>query len=307
MNLGICKGPGKILGQFIVNSDRLNISKVGSSYDILMNGRTIFSVSTKKELIQNVYPVLNLIVSNLIGDKKVIKFSYSDKRFTELVDKFLDSIRDNTDPYQIQVLKIKPDEMQDNRTQGFEASKEPQIYKKLSEYKSELKKIGKGLENLHNTSDILLKTDLEKDIWGSENITKILNEVKNNIESSVKNYDKMDYYLEKSDDNLFKIQKILDKGIARNKIKEAAGNIVSNFSLIKSLLSKYAQNLYKLYIIDSAFKSYMGYPATWFFDGSIFMDFIFEYNNLLKNLIKLVLIEKSVIEPLLVWKITGAK
>lgn len=307
MNLGICKGPGKILGQFIVNSDQLNISKVGSSYDILMNGRTIFSVSTKKELIQNVYPVLNLIVSNLIGDKKVIKFSYSDKRFTELVDKFLDSIKDNTDPYQIQVLKIKPDEMQDNRTQGFEASKEPQIYKKLSEYKSELKKIGKGLENLHNTSDILLKTDLEKDIWGSENITKILNEVKNNIKSSVKNYDKMDYYLEKSDDNLFKIQKILDKGIARNKIKEAAGNIVSNFSLIKSLLSKYAQNLYKLYTIDSAFKSYMGYPATWFFDGSIFMDFIFEYNNLLKNLIKLVLIEKSVIEPLLVWKITGAK
>jgi hypothetical protein len=58
--------------------------------------------------------------------------------------------------------------------------------------------------------------------------------------------------------------------------------------------------------MDATFQKHTGFPATWFFCSSVFMDFLYEYENLIEHLIKAANIESFLIEPLLVLKITGA-
>jgi len=85
--------------------------------------------------------------------------------------------------------------------------------------------------------------------------------------------------------------------------RAAAGKIIEDFSTIKTYLAELAQTLQKLYVIDTTFKKFTGYPASWFIMSSILMDFLFEFESLIGNIVKTSSVEANTIEPLLVWKI----
>jgi hypothetical protein len=90
-------------------------------------------------------------------------------------------------------------------------------------------------------------------------------------------------------------------------MKDVVGKIIENFSYLKSFMSRLAQDLQPLYRIDADFKSKVGYPATWFFNPSTFMNFTDEYDTLIDHMVKSASLESNIIEPLFAWKIsTGA-
>ncbi len=310
-NLGVCKGPGDILAHLHIGSDCLNISKVGSCFSVLMNNRTLMSARSEKEFHKKATPVLSHIVKRacVTAQTDSLRWKRVEHNYTNMIDKVLKNIQKDSKPADFYVLEVKPDEVQDNRTTGYEASSKKNIVERLDEYRVSVKKFGETVENLHKTSSVLLKTDLDKKMWGSKKVMNIIEDVRYEAGILATDLNKIDYCLEHSDESAYKIQKIVSNRIPAIHAKDVAGSVIENFSFIKSFMSEFAQALHKLYIIDTAFKKCVGYPATWFFDGSIFMDFIFEYENLINHLIKSASLEANTIEPLLVWKIklTGVK
>jgi len=304
-NLGICKGSGTVLGQIFIDKDCINISKVGRYFYALLNNRAIIAAKSEKEFLKRATPVLSHIVKDVCknAQQDSARWKPVDKNYTKLVHDVLKNISDDSRPAGVYVLELEPDEVQDNKTTGYEAADRTNLTKRLNVYRASFKKFGETIENVVHTSGILLKTNLDKKMWGSQKVMSILNKVKSDIVLLSNDLDKVDCCLERSDENAYKIQKIISNNIPAAQVKVMAGKVITNFAMLKSLMSELAKVLHRLYVIDNAFKTCIGYPATWFFDGSIFQDFLFEYENLIGHLIKSASLETNTIEPLLVWKI----
>ena len=302
-NLGICKGPGRLLGEIRIGSDFINISKNGRHFYILLNNRTVMAAKSEKELSERVVPVLSLIIKSFSKKAKLdsAQWHHMDKDYTKMVTETIKSIKENLEPVEIYLLNAKPDETQDNRS--ILSADKRGIVEKLADYRSVLKDFEETVNELKHSSEILLRTDLDKKIWGSKSVMDIISSVKSNMKDLSKNYETIDGCLERSDKQAYKIQAIISKKYATDKLKKVAGDIVENFAVLKSFSSELALVLQRLSSIDRVFKASVGYPATWFFNGSTFMDFLFEYDNLVNHMIKFAALESNVVEPLLVWKI----
>ncbi len=302
-NLGICKGPGRLLGEIRVGSYFINISKNGRHFYVLLNNRTIMAAKSQKELSERVVPVLSLIIKSFCKRAQTDKARWRgmDKDYTKMVTETMKGIKDNLRLVDVYLLKAKPDETQDNRS--ILSSNKKNIVERLNDYRSSLKKFEETTEELKSTSGILLRTCLDKKMWGSKDVMNVINGVKSEVDVLSNDYETVERCLEHSDDLAYKIQEIISKKYATKGLKKVAGEIVENFSILKSFSSEYVQALQRLSSIDRVFKASVGYPATWFFNGLIYMDFLFEYDNLVDHVIKFAALESDVVEPLLVWKI----
>lgn len=303
-NLGICKGSGNILAEVKIGSDTMNLSKIGRYFYSLINNRVILKAKSEKDLTTRIQPILSVIIKKMAKKAQLdnIRWKPVDKNYTEMIDNVLKGIDKDLKRVEVFVLKIKPDEVQDNKTTGYQASKN-NIIDQLENYKRDLVSLTEVIENIHHASEVLLKTDLDKTIWGSKDVMSVFSEIKSSFNKVA--FEKADYYLENSEDNVSKLQSILQNKMTSAQIKDIISKIIENFSLLKSFISELIQRLHKLYIIDDTFKNHMEYPATWFLDNSIFMDFLFEYENLINYLIKFASIETTTIEPLFIRKVTG--
>jgi len=303
-NLGICKGAGNILADIRIGSDIMTIQKIGCYFYTMINDRVILKAKSEKNLITKVQPVLSVIIKKMAKRAQLdaVRWKPVDKNYTEMIDKVLKGIDKDLKKVEIFVLKVKPDEIQDNKTIGYQASKS-NIIDRLENYKQDLKNLAEVIENIRHASQVLLKIDLDKTIWGSKNVMNIFNNIK--LSFNELPFEKADYYLENSGNNVSKLQFLLYNKVVSEHIKDVVSKIIKNFSLLKSFISELIQRLHKLYVIDDAFKTHMEYPATWFLDNSVFMDFLFEYENLINYLIKLAHVETTIIEPLFVKKLTG--
>jgi hypothetical protein len=302
-NLGVCKGPGRVLGEIKIGSDSIIISKNGRHFYILLNNRTVMAAKSEKVLSERVVPVLSLMIKNICKQAQLdaARWRHMDKEYTDMVTKTIKEISENLGPVEIYLLNAKPDETQTNRS--ILSTNKRGIVEKLNDYRSTLKKFEETTNELKSSSEILLRTNLDKKIWGSKEVMSVINGVKSDMEVLSNDYETIDGCLERSDDEAYKIQAIVSKRYATSHLKKVAGDIVENFAILKSFSSEFAQVLQRLNSIDRVFKASVGYPATWFFNGSIFMDFLFEYDNLVDHVIKFAALESDVVEPLLVWKI----
>lgn len=303
-NLGICKGSGDILADIRIGSDIMAISKIGRYFYAMINDRAILKAKSEKDLITRIQPILSVIMKKMAKKAQLdaVRWKPVDKNYTEMIDKVLKGIDKDLKKVEVFVLKIKPDEIQDNRTTGYQASKN-NIIDRLENYKQDLGNLTEVVENIRHASQVLLKTDLNKTIWGSKDVMNIFNKIKLGFDEL--SFEQADYYLESSRDDVSKLQSLLYNKVASEHMKDVVSKIIENFSLLKSFISELIQRLHKLYVIDDAFKTHMEYPATWFLDNSVFMDFLFEYENLINYLIKLTSVETATIEPLFVKKLTG--
>ncbi len=302
-NLGVCKGPGTILGQLQMGTESINISKIGRHFYALLNNRVIMTAKSKQVLQNRVVPVLSHIVENICKTSQLdsARWRPVDKRYTQLVIDTIENIKKNLKPVEIYVLKAKPDETQDNRS--ILSENKQGIIEKLNDYRLNLKKFEETKNNLQEASEVLLKVNLDRKLWGRKNVMDIINEAKTGMAELSQDYETVDSCLERSDEQVNKVQIIISKKIASRILKSTLGSIIENFSILKSFLSELAQVLYRFYGIDNVFKNQVGYPATWFLDSAVFTDFLFEYDNLIDQLIKFTELESNTIEPLLLWKI----
>ena len=73
------------------------------------------------------------------------------------------------------------------------------------------------------------------------------------------------------------------------------------------MLSRIIHDFYRLYDIGEVFKKQTGYPPTWFFDSSVFYDFQYGFENLIRHLVRMAKADATLIEPLydLKVKLTG--
>ena len=302
-NLGVCKGAGTILGDIQIGSETINISKIGRHFYTLLNNRIVMAAKSRQELQNRVVPVLSHVIKNISKSSQLdsARWMPVDKRYTEMITDTIKNIHKNLEPVEICLLKAKPDETQDNRSV---LSKNKQgIVEKLDAYRSNLKKFENTKNNIQEASEILLRVSLNKKLWNKERVMNIINETRSNMAILSNDYETIDSCLERSDQQADKIQMIVSRKIASKILKGTIGNIIENFAILKSFLSELIQVLNPFYGIDKVFKDHVGYPATWFLDSAVFMDFLFEFDNLINHLIKFTELESDTIEPLLLWKI----
>lgn len=307
-NLGVCKGQGNILGHIRIGSDDIYISKLGRHLYTLLNDKAIMMAHSKREFLNKNMPVLSFIIKNISKETQSnkLKYKFANKNYTEMLNEMLKAISENIKPVELFVLKMKPDEIQDNTKIDKSVTsftKKDTIINNLDEYRINLTRFTENFNNLRGTSEVLLKTDLDKNIWGSNKVMNILNNVKAEINNLKDDFETIEGCMEHSDKYTGNLRMIISKNISIANTIEIIGKIIENFSLLKSFKSMLAQTLSPLYKIDASFKSHIGYPATWFLNSSIFHDFLFEYENLIDHMVKSAVIESKTIEPLLVWKI----
>jgi len=302
-NLGICKGPGNVLGQIQMGSETIAISKIGRHFYALLNNRVMMTAKSKRELELRVIPVLSHMIINISKTAQLdsARWKLIDKRYTELMTDTIKNISDNLEPVEIYVLNAKPDETQDNRS--ILSEKKRDIVEKLENYRRSLHRFEEAKNNIQKASAVLLKVNLDKNLWGRKEVMSIIGDAKTRMGVLSNDYETIDSCLEKSDKQAQQIQLIVSKRITAKIIKSTLGGIIENFSILKSFLSELIQVLQCFYGIDKVFKNSIGYPATWFLDSAVFMDFLFEYENLIDHLIKFSALESNTIEPLLLWKI----
>jgi len=320
-NLGVCKGPGSVLGTLKIGSDDFQISKNGKQYYVLLNNRAILSSKSEKSFVAKSIPVATLMAKRIAKKAGIDQLRWlpttNPKKDNKMVQDSLDFIQKNLRPAEIFVLQMVPDEIQDQfqSTLSSYISNESDInnkyntnryaeVNKLGEYRNDLKLFDQTLENLKYSSDVLLRTNLEKKMWGGREVQDIIHEAKTEMEELAAEYDTTDCMMEHSDDRARIIEAALNRKLNDDHFKKIAGEIIENFSYIKSFISRMAQNLNSIYSIDKDFKSRIGYPATWFFNPSTFLDFTYEYESLTDHLVKMASLETEIIEPLLIWKMT---
>jgi hypothetical protein len=302
-NLGVCKGPGTILGEFRVGSTGVQLSKIGKCFYALINKRIVLSAKSEKDLVSRGIPVVAHIIKNLMKTAQMdeLRWKPLDKNYNPLMDQTLKSISKSI-PAEIFVLELKPDEIQDNAI--IDASTKNVT---LEDYKTCLKKFAETVDCVRHGSEILLRTNLDKNMWGSKEVMAVLADIKNDMSSLSENYETVEGCFEHSADQIDIMQRSFERKLASSQLKDTIGKVIENFSILKSYMSGLIQASQKLYTIDGVFKNRVGYPATWFFNGSTYMDFLFDHENMVDHLIKMASIEADVIEPLLVKKMTGVK
>jgi hypothetical protein len=305
-NLGICRGSGTIFCHLKIGSDGMQLSRNGKNFYVLLNNRTILSAKSEKDFLSKNVPVIVSIVKSMAKKAGLDSMHWLPttdiKKDNKMVSDALNFIQTNLKPAEVFVLQIVPDEIQDQ--QPKDASKRPSVIDKLSEYQSDLQTFSTTIDGVRYASETLLRTNLEKKMWGSKEVMDIINGSHSEMDKLAENFEKVEYLIEHSGDWAGIIQTALKRNLKTASIKETAGKTLEGFSFLKSFMSKLAQNLHPLYTIDKDFKARVGYPATWFFNPSTFMNFTFEYENLIDNIIKMASLESEIIEPILVWKMT---
>ena len=306
-DLGICKGPGTILCEFRVGSTGVQLSKIGKCFYALVNKRVVLSAKSEKDLLSKGIPVVALIIKNLMKTAQMDEMRWKplDKNYTHLFDDALKSISETMVPAEVFVLKLKPDEMDDNSTVDARMyGDEPDS---MEDYKSQLKKFSDTVECEKHGAEILLRTNLDKSMWGSKEVMTVLAGIKAEMGPIYEASEMMEGCFEHAGDQIDYVQRCFERKLATGQVNGMIGKVIESFSTVKSYMSGIVQACQGLYTIDKVFKSRVGYPATWFFNGSTYMDFLFDHETMIDHLIKMASIETSVIEPLLVRKMTGAK
>ena len=131
-------------------------------------------------------------------------------------------------------------------------------------------------------------------MWGADKVQRRIASVREDIRGFSEKVDRFDGALEDSGRKERPVMFMLTTNMAPAEKGKMLSNFAKNFYPIKELLLGMAPVLDKLYKIDASFKKHTGYPATWFFNPSLFYDFQYNYENLMDHIIGFPSIEKNI-------------
>ena len=296
INLGVYKGAGTLLCKIRIGDSHNAISKIGRQFLVQINNKTILAAETEKRFINRTMPVFNKITEIQAQACKDTPESQVSKKHMNLLDGILKSIRTNLKPVETFSLKLKPDEIEENRPAdicGFEG------FKKMHA------KYAETIENLYQKSTDMLNTRLSKEVWGSKDIFNCLGSVRSEMADIKGSLETVTGILEKSGSLIDIVHKCMNNKLAMQS-GEAIKKLVNDFSMVKSFLSELAQITYPLYAMDNTCQKCAGFPATFFFSSSTYLDVQYDYENIVHHLITAADLESKVIKSLLAYQLTAS-
>lgn len=306
-NIGISKGLGDVLCHIKCGSDNLHISRNGRHYYSSLNNRALIASKSEKDLLNKGIPVLTAILKSVCiknaGIEQLKWLPTTDiKKDNQMISDAMKYVTQNLKPVGLMVLDTVQDEIAGQPCK--EATQRPNAIKGLQSYRDSLKEFGDNINSIKESSSVLLKTILAKTMWGSKDVMGIINEGKDSMASMAKDFDDIEVCVEQSDNRASMVQGYFQRRMATTQVRDLVGKIIEDFSYLKSFMSRLALDLQPLYRIDADFKSKVGYPATWFFNPSTFMNFTDGYDTLIDHMVKSASLESDIIEPLFAWKIS---
>jgi hypothetical protein len=248
---------------------------------------------------ENTTPILSMLVEEMFPEN-TIRLKTSN---TNLMENLVNRLQNNKKDLEVFLLKLKPDEIVQNKPREIQAAHN-ELSGRIKSYRRDILKIADNVKETKHLSDILLRTQLPKTMWGSKGIQKTLSNIQEEMQNSI-NIDNFEFHTERAKNASEFLDEVIYKNarLKKEAMDELVKNISNNFFQIKRVIGSMAQNLYALFDIDKTFKKATGYPATWFFDSSIFYDFKYNFENLVKSMIRCARLEADVIGPLFVWKV----
>jgi hypothetical protein len=277
------------------NKDRFDITK-DKTLHCFFNRNAVLDAKTNDE---SFWPITGLLVRSTIrqpGSEVVIK---AEKTFSDFITSLMDAINKSKQE-KVRVLEEKPDEMTENSApEEFPVNAE-----KIDAYRDQLKNFSETFEDAVESSAILLRTSFPKTMWGAKELKSSLSKMKVASSEIADTKEVFEGAAEQSDLRMSHLASCLFEKISssRKYAEDSVDHIITNFLTMKRMMASFLQSFHRLYTSDQLFKKYSGYPATWFFDPSVFYNFVERYEDVSDNLIEASRAESSVIRPLYAWK-----
>lgn len=249
-------------------------------------------------------PILGTLIVSACGPDTKIKIK-KNPGYGNLLGDVLKTVSDSNQA-KIMVLEEKPDETTDNKPPEYFVSASS-----LENYRDSLKTHYNCFEEVLSLSDVLSKTKLPKSALVFKDIEKVMAKTKLSLTELSANKESLEIATEHTGTRIGQVITALDKKVVcsnlKNTLNFSVNHIAADFMNMKRLLASLLVSHYPLYSMDNVFKKNTGYPATWFFDPSVFYNFTEQYKNASDNLIDMVREEASIVRPLYSWKskVTG--
>jgi hypothetical protein len=271
--------------------DRFDITK-DKTLHCFFNSNAVIGAKINDD---SFWPITGLLVRATIrpGTEVIIK---AEKNFSDFVTTLMDTINKSKQE-KVKVLEEKPDEM----TENSPAEEYHITAEEINSYREQLKNFSETFEDAIESSAILLRTSFPKTMWGAKELKSSLSKMKvasSEIESTKEVFEGA---VEQSDLRISHLASCLFEKSNRKYAEDSIDHIITNFLTMKRMMASFLQSFHRLYTSDQLFKKYSGYPATWFFDPSVFYNFIERYEDVSDNLIEASRAESLVIRPLYAW------
>ncbi|MBE3085417.1 MAG: hypothetical protein IMZ64_04295, partial [Bacteroidetes bacterium] len=236
-----------------------------------------------------------IAMSSLKVSSALIKIR-AGKNYADFLKGILDTVS-KSDQVRVKVLEEKPDEIADQKPKQGSLS-----MGSLEEFKDEIKTTSDCFFDVLALSEILLKTKLPKNVLSFKELNNVLTKVKIASKGLSENKEHCDLIVERIGTNVGRIliarKNNLNNSTVRKTVHGSVDYVIADFMALKKIMATLVTTHYPLYDVNPMFKKYTDYPATWFFDPSVFYNFSERYKDASDNLINLVRAEASVIKPL---------
>jgi hypothetical protein len=293
--MGVVKTEIKI-AQINCGCDKLDIVLDDRHARCFLNG---VSIMASKDL-DSFAPVVGMAVLASSRIPNAVFTIKANKTYGDFLKGILDTVN-KSDQVKMKVLEEKPDEIAEQKPK--QSAFAP---KTLEEFKDGIKLANDCLFDALSLSEILLKTKLPKNVLSFKELNNTLAKVKTATNDLSKNKDKCDLIVERTGINVNRVLLAMGNNLndlnVKRTVRESVDHVIADFMALKKILASLITSHYPLYNIDPTFKKYTDYPATWFFDPSVFYNFAERYKDASDALIDVARAESSVIRPLYAWK-----
>jgi len=283
---------GKLVGKIGNGQDFIGLHIDGRSFYSTVNGCRVTESNTRRKFMDHAVPVVALAAVEICKQNPVLVWKTDrDQGAMDEIRKHLDG---KIDDAKVTVLTLPPDEQQDSGPREMKAS-----VPNLQGYRDSLPDFAEPVNKCRELADGLLRTNIPKTMWGGKKIQGYLNGIRADLDGLQGDFDRFDATVEHSERNLHMASAVND----RKSSSVIAGRLIEGFRDIKDTMSKTAQVTYRLFDADRTFKKEAGYPATWFFPPSVYYDFLYNFESLVKGIVKAASLEMSAIMPLFAWRV----
>jgi hypothetical protein len=280
----------------IINCDmgRFRIVQSNDTASCFFNGSELLKCGSSE--MSTIVHIIGVLINSACNRQDSLINIIGDATNSDFINQIQDSIN-KSDTVKIHVLTQKPDETPDIAPVEARIS-----FKNIDDYCVSFRNGAECIDDIAELIKMLSKTKLPKAVLAIQELNDKFEEMKNLDFLKDGEFVALSEQTEKDAHTLkiMKFQKIAhdDK---HTLLLKTAKRLLKNYKRVKSQLSELISTCYPIYNINSSFKKYTGYPATWYYDPTLFYNFVEKYKDAADNLIDLTKHEKTVVMPLSSW------
>jgi hypothetical protein len=293
---------GNVLGTIrIKGRSRIGIVAKNKSVYGVLDGYKLLESGNSASFMAESVPILAKVAVKLCKDEgeKSLGISKRDKepKYKDLIEEFTSQVSKDPEDIEIQLLETQPDEVTENS--GKPDISAAKVAESLNGYNLLLAGCWETSEKVQSLAMAMLRTRLAKNMWGGKDIQKILDSTRHKIEAMSEEMENFESAVETTDRNINSMMHLLRQGVINPAQKAMFSETARNFFAVKKPIIDLAKGIFSLYTIDPVFRKHTGFPTTWFFNSSLFYDFLYHFESLIEHMIDLTKAEAKTVEPLL--------